>query len=67
MLREYNDLELFDLERDPEEMVNLAADPEGARALLLAMNDRMNRLIADEVGADVGQELPGPQSNCVLT
>ena len=34
-----NDLELFDLERDPDEMVNLAVDTGANRELILRQND----------------------------
>jgi arylsulfatase len=52
----YNDVELYDTASDPGEMQNLAANkPE----LLLAMNEKMNRLIDAEVGEDRGQMLPG--------
>jgi arylsulfatase len=58
-LFEFNDVELFDTQEDPNELVNLALDPVGNRDLILAMNAKLNRLIADEVGEDVGQMLPG--------
>jgi arylsulfatase len=54
-----NDVELFDLESDPREMINLAMDPRVNGELLVAMNDKLNRLIALEVGEDIGQMLPG--------
>jgi arylsulfatase len=54
-----NDVELFDTRNDPHEMHNLALDPQKHAGLLLAMNAKLNRLIADEVGEDVGQMLPG--------
>ena len=54
-----NDVELFDLERDPNEVTNLAVDRAKHADLLLAMNDKLNRLIDAEVGEDIGQVLPG--------
>ncbi|HSC65547.1 MAG TPA: sulfatase-like hydrolase/transferase [Caldimonas sp.] len=54
-----NDVELFDLARDPRETVNLAADRARHGDLLLAMNDKLNKLVESEVGEDVGQMLPG--------
>ncbi len=54
-----NDLELFDLETDPWEFTNLAQDRQANGDLLLAMNEKLNALIEDEVGKDVGQMLPG--------
>ncbi|WP_413906235.1 hypothetical protein [Candidatus Skiveiella danica] len=40
-------------------MNNLAAGPQRRVDLLLAMNDKLNRLIDAEVGEDRGQMLPG--------
>jgi arylsulfatase len=54
-----NDVELFDLQTDPTEMTNLAAKRGAHRELVLAMNDKLNRLIDSEVGEDRGQMLPG--------
>ena len=53
-----NDLELFDLERDPDEMVNLAVDTGANRELILRQNELLNRLIAREVGDNDGSFLP---------
>lgn len=52
-----NDVELFDLQSDPNEMKNLAQD-KSKQDLLLTMNDKLNRLIEDEVGVDDGSHLP---------
>lgn len=52
-----NDVELFDLESDPYELRNLALDRKH-EDLLLAMNDKLNRLIDGEVGQDDGSYLP---------
>ena len=54
-----NDIELFDLVNDPNEMVNLAMDRKTNGDLLLAMNGKLNALIEDEVGEDIGQMMPG--------
>jgi arylsulfatase len=53
-----NDLELYDLEADPEEVDNLALEGERNRELILAMNRLMNYLIAEEVGVNDGSFLP---------
>ena len=53
------DVELFDLKTDPFEMKNLAAQGNWQRELVLAMNEKLNRLIDAEVGDDLGQMLPG--------
>ena len=58
-LFELNDVELFDLQNDPHELDNLALDPVKNADLLAAMNTKLNRLIDEEVGEDVGQMLPG--------
>jgi arylsulfatase A-like enzyme len=56
-LRAGNDLELYDLHNDPDEMVNLAYDFERHRDLIAAMNAKLNALIAREIGADDGSFL----------
>lgn len=55
-----NDLELFDLENDPDEMINLAVDRDANKELILRMNGLLNELIAAEVGKNDGQFLPAP-------
>lgn len=49
-----NDVALYDLVDDPDEMVNLAdrGRPEYDGALVAGMNDKLNLLISEEIGAD---------------
>lgn len=53
-----NEIELFDLATDPDEVHNLGRDVETNRALILRMNELLNSLIAREVGANDGSFLP---------
>lgn len=57
---EYNDVELFDLESDPNETCNLATTErrEANEKLILEMNQKLNDIIAEEVGEDNGDFLP---------
>ena len=59
-LIKYNQLELYDTQADPDEIVNLAAAPEKNKALILALNAKVNTLIMEEIGFDDGREHPGP-------
>lgn len=54
-----NDVELYDLQRDPQELDNLAVDRARNAELIMTMNAKLNALIDAEVGEDVGQMLPG--------
>ncbi|HRI02250.1 MAG TPA: sulfatase-like hydrolase/transferase [Pyrinomonadaceae bacterium] len=49
-----NDAALYDLQSDPEEMDNLAnpTHPKYDETLLSAMNEKLNALIAEEIGED---------------
>ena len=53
-----NDVELYDLEKDPYEISNLALNKNANHLLIMAMNDKMNKLIDKEVGSDKGEGLP---------
>lgn len=57
-LYQANDLELFDLSADPDEMVNLAREPTKNTELVLSMSNKLETLIKAEVGIDDGRELP---------
>jgi arylsulfatase len=59
-LLKHNQLELYDTQVDPDEIVNLAAKPEEHKELILALNEKTNALIMDEIGFDDGREHPGP-------
>lgn len=54
-----NDLELYDVETDPDERQNLALEMESHWELLLRLNEHLNRLIDAEVGTDDGSHMPG--------
>ncbi len=65
---ELNDVELFDLESDPDEMQNLATERKKHGELLLALNHKMNALLDAEVGEpDDGRFLPGENANWAAT
>jgi arylsulfatase A-like enzyme len=53
-----NDVELFDLEQDPAETKNLAADREANGELITAMIAKLEAIIKAEIGIDDGRELP---------
>lgn len=59
-LLKHNQLELYDTQTDPDEIVNLAAEPERHKELILALNQKTNALIMDEIGFDDGREQVGP-------
>lgn len=60
-LLRHNELELYDTQHDPDELNNLAAEPERHRDLLLDLSRRTNALVDTEIGADDGSEFPGPR------
>ncbi|SJZ72598.1 Sulfatase [Enhydrobacter aerosaccus] len=53
-----NDLEVYDLREDPEEVNNLAVDAKKNGELILSLNAAANARIAEEVGEDDGSFLP---------
>jgi arylsulfatase len=57
-IMEHNDVQLFDLEIDPNEVRNLAVEAEKSRDTILRMNGLLNDLMAKEVGANDGGFLP---------
>ena len=58
-LYKVNDVELYDMQADPLQMSNLAANQRKQGELVMAMNKKLNTLIDSEVGEDRGQMLPG--------
>ena len=64
---DYNDVELFDLEADPDEMRNLATDRSANGELLLAMNQKLSDVIDAEVGTDDGEFLPENKEGWAVT
>jgi arylsulfatase len=53
-----NDVELFDLQTDPEETINLAADRDKHKHLIAAMSAKLETAIKAEIGVDDGREMP---------
>jgi arylsulfatase len=53
-----NDVELFDLQTDPSETTNLAADREKNADLITTMSGKLEGLIKAEIGDDNGREMP---------
>jgi arylsulfatase len=54
----YNDVQLFDLSEDPDELHNLALDRDRYKDTILRMNALLNDLMAKEVGKNDGAFLP---------
>jgi arylsulfatase len=53
-----NDVQLFDLKSDPDELHNLALKPESHKEVILRMNALLNELMDKEVGKNDGALLP---------
>lgn len=60
MLLAHNDLALYDTETDPNELNNLARDPEAHKDLIWSLCQKTTALIETEIGRDEGQEFVGP-------
>jgi arylsulfatase len=56
----HNDLELYDTQTDPDEIVNLAFKPDEQKTRILELNAKVNALIDSEIGVDNGSMYPGP-------
>ncbi len=54
-LLENNDIVLYDLINDPEEMHNLADEHHTNKELIMEMNALLNKLISQEIGVDDGK------------
>ncbi len=61
-LIKHNELELYDTQSDPDELINLAKEPEKHKDLITTLNQRTNQLIDLEVGADDGSSFHGPRA-----
>jgi arylsulfatase len=57
-LYKVNDVELFDLQTDRAETINLAADRQKNADLIATMNGKLEAVIKAEIGADDGREMP---------
>ena len=53
-----NELEIYDLQEDPQETRNLALDGKAKAELFLGLNEKLNARIDEEVGVDDGKFLP---------
>src|SRR5262249_24770644 len=54
----YNDVQLFDLSEDPDELHNLALERDKYKDTILRMNALLNDLMTKEVGKNDGAFLP---------
>jgi len=57
-LFQHNDVELYDLNTDPSEMNNLAADKTQNSDLVRTMSEKLEAVIKAEIGVDDGREMP---------
>ncbi len=57
-LYRFNDVELYDLQSDPAEMTNLAANKGEHSDLVLSASTKLEAVIKSEIGVDDGREMP---------
>ena len=57
-LFKWNDVELYDLVKDPGEVDNLASDRQANADLIMTMNGTLEAVIKAEIGKDDGREMP---------
>jgi len=57
-LYRWNDVELFDLEKDPQETTNLATSRNSNPELAMRMSQKLESIIKAEIGTDDGREMP---------
>ena len=57
-LYRWNDVELFDLANDPEEVNNLGANRAANSETIMTMNGKLEAVIKTEIGVDDGREMP---------
>ena len=57
-LYRFNDVELYDLQTDPAELTNLAAERGDNAELVLASSRKLEAVIKAEIGVDDGREMP---------
>jgi arylsulfatase len=57
-LFKHNDVQVFDLKSDPDEITNLALDREKNGDTIMRLNSLLNDLMAREVGVNNGSFLP---------
>lgn len=57
-LFKWNDVEIFDLETDPGEVVNIANKRDAQGELISALSGKLEGVIKAEIGTDDGREMP---------
>ena len=57
-LYQNNDVELFDLQTDPDEVRNLAINQKANAKLIMTMSEKLEAVIKAEIGKDDGREMP---------